>query len=274
MADSTRERLRLGGMALQNGLFVHGPHFWAAAVRTADGVIKVADGEKAVASSGSPAARIPLARGVLRMAEMLALLPQVRRALPDARLPFENPALAAATMLGALATSGVRRSRLSPMASEAVAAGIALAPALVALRSPSLTRYHGAEHKSIGAYETGGDPAAAPKEHERCGSHLVGPLLGTSAVANVLAARVPKEQRNLARLAASLASLGTAVEIFAWMDRNRDHPASRALKVPGFALQRFLGTREPGAGELEVAQAALDRLLELEERRLVDVPAS
>ena len=40
------EKLRLGGMALGNGLLVHGPTHWAAAVRRGDGSIGVASGRK------------------------------------------------------------------------------------------------------------------------------------------------------------------------------------------------------------------------------------
>ena len=39
-------KLRLGGMALRNGLLVHGPTHWAAAVRTPSGEIKAASGRK------------------------------------------------------------------------------------------------------------------------------------------------------------------------------------------------------------------------------------
>ena len=38
--------LRLGGMALRNGLLIHGPNAWAAAARTPDGAIEVASGPK------------------------------------------------------------------------------------------------------------------------------------------------------------------------------------------------------------------------------------
>ena len=37
--SETPEKLRLGGMALRNGLLVHGPTHWAAAVRADDGAI-------------------------------------------------------------------------------------------------------------------------------------------------------------------------------------------------------------------------------------------
>ena len=40
------KKLRLGGMALRNGLLVHGPAHWAAAVRRDDGTIGVASGRK------------------------------------------------------------------------------------------------------------------------------------------------------------------------------------------------------------------------------------
>ena len=46
MASEQSQKLRLGGMALRNGLLVHGPTHWAAAVRTKDGAIKVASGPK------------------------------------------------------------------------------------------------------------------------------------------------------------------------------------------------------------------------------------
>ena len=40
------DKLRLGGMALRNGLLIHGPTHWAAAVRTDSGEIKAASGRK------------------------------------------------------------------------------------------------------------------------------------------------------------------------------------------------------------------------------------
>jgi uncharacterized protein YqhQ len=41
-AGGRDQKLRLGGMALRNGLLVHGPRHWAAAVRRTDGSIAVA----------------------------------------------------------------------------------------------------------------------------------------------------------------------------------------------------------------------------------------
>jgi uncharacterized protein YqhQ len=58
--------------------------------------------------------------------------------------------------------------------------------------------------------------------------------------------------------------MGIAVELFGWATRNAGHPLAKAFRAPGTALQRAIGTREPSDEELDVARAALDRLLVLE----------
>jgi uncharacterized protein YqhQ len=80
-----KDKVRLGGMALANGVLVHGPRHWACAVRADDGTLRVASGEKPV-----QAARVEnrLAQAPLRIVEIFALLPAIRRALPEAKLPF------------------------------------------------------------------------------------------------------------------------------------------------------------------------------------------
>ena len=85
-------KLRLGGMALRNGLLVHGPTHWAAAVRTDDGEIKAASGHKPRFRAADD---LPGVRGVVRLAEGFAVIPLVKRGLPEARLPFESPSVLA-----------------------------------------------------------------------------------------------------------------------------------------------------------------------------------
>jgi uncharacterized protein YqhQ len=255
------EPLRLGGMALANGVLVHGPNSWACAIRHPDGRLEVASDYKRFRSSG---VTNPLLRGPARLAEAIALLPQVRRRMPGARLPFERPRVLTAMIAGATATQIIRGSRgLSPAAKEVVAGIASLAPAIVALRSSELAAYHGAEHIAIGTYEHGGE--AADKEHERCGSHLLGPLVGTLAIGNILATRAPRQFRLVARGLASLGAVALSTEIFAWMVRNPDHPVSRALAKPGHEIQHRLATAEPTPEQLEVAEAALAACLELED---------
>jgi uncharacterized protein YqhQ len=253
------EKVRLGGMALANGVLVHGPTAWGCAVRLDDGTIKSASGTK---RRFAPGVQIPLVRGPLRLAEAFALLPDVRRGLPEARLPFQRPTVISAAVAASLIGGAARRSRLPLGARELVASLASLVPAVVALRGGELAQYHGAEHVSIGTYEQDGE--RAPKEHDRCGSHLIGPLLLTSAAASVLSAGAPTRARPAARVAGALGAVGASVEIFAWMTRHPERRVARALARPGHLLQNKLSTAEPTDSQLEVAEAALVACLEAE----------
>jgi uncharacterized protein YqhQ len=252
------ETVRLGGMALQNGVLVHGPTAWGCAVRDDDGRLHVASGRKP--RFGRMVTQ-PVLRGPLRLAEAFALLPVVRRALPQARYPFERPAVLGAIAGSTFFARTIRRSRLSAGGRELAAAAAALLPAGLALRGPELAAYHGAEHISIGTYENG---APAPKEHPRCGSQLIGPLLASSLAANVAASKAPRVARGAARLVGTTVAVGASVELFGWMLRNPENPLARALARPGFELQRHVSTAEPSAAQIEVANAARDACLALE----------
>jgi len=255
----TDEKVRLGGMALANGVLVHGPTAWGCAVRTDDGDLRVAAQPKRFRAADI---EIPFLRGPARLLEAMAVIPEVRRALPEAKLPFQRPAVLATMLTSAVVVKLVRGSgRIGPAAQELVSGLLSVAPAALALRGSELAAYHGAEHISIGSYEHGEDRA---KEHERCGSHLIGPLLATTAIGNTLAARAPEHLRGPARLAAQLGALAASTEIFGWMVRNPESRLARALARPGHELQHRLATAEPTPAQVEVAEAALAACLALE----------
>jgi uncharacterized protein YqhQ len=259
---SETPKLRLGGMALRNGLLVHGPGHWAAAVRRSDGTIGVASGVKPKLSG--PVGKVPGVRGVVRLAEAMAVIPLVKRALPEAKLPFQD-----ATVLGAMAAAAVGgsvlRKKLTGPGGEAVLSVISVLPSVVALRGGDLAAYHGVEHKAIGAYEQDADDAReATKEHDRCGSHLMAPLLAANLAGMALLRQTMEKPTPAANAAVQLASLGAAVEVFAWSERHSGSAAARALRRPGHELQRVLGTREPTEEQLEVGRAALEEILRVE----------
>ena len=256
------EKLRLGGMALRNGLLVHGPTHWAAAVRTRGGEIAVASGRKPDLGS-SAAERVPGLRGVVKLAEAMAVIPLVKRALPEARLPMQDAKTLGAMGAAALAGQAVRRAARSVAARETAVAAISLAPALMALRSGDLAAYHGVEHKAIAAYEDDGDAADAMKEHDRCGSHLVAPMLTAGAIGNV-AVRRAGLRGPAAEAIVGLGSAALAVEVFAWSERHPDSALTRLLRRPGHEIQRAVGTREPTTEQLAVGRAALAEILRVE----------
>jgi uncharacterized protein YqhQ len=256
------DKLRLGGMALRNGLLVHGPTHWAAAVRARDGSIKVASGRKP--DFGARATdRVPGVRGVAKLAEAFAVIPLVKRALPEARLPMQDVKTLGAMGSASLLGQALRRSRGRSVASEAAVALLSMAPAMLALRGGDLASYHGVEHKSIAAYEQDGEAAEATKEHDRCGSNLVAPML-LSTTAGGAAVRRAGIRGPAAEAIVGLGSIAFAVEVFAWSERHSDTAMARLLRRPGHEIQRIVGTREPTAEQLEVGQAALDEILRVE----------
>lgn len=255
------EKLRLGGMALRNGLLIHGPTSWAAAARTRGGEIAVASGPKPD-FGGNRLAKVPILRGPVRLAEAFAVVPLARRSLPAARLPFEDLRVigaAAATTLISAAIRGAGEGR-GPVR-EGIVGALGLAPALVALSGSDLAAYHAVEHKAIGGYERDADPAAVPKEHQRCGSNLIGPMIAFSALGQLGVERLVERPGRVARAIASIGGLSLSVETFVHAEKRPDSPLGRAVHALGDAIQRLIATREPTAEQLEVGVAALDAAL-------------
>src|ERR1700761_6895886 len=121
-------------MALANGVLVHGPTAWACAVRTESGEIKVAAEKKRVSSK----VQHPLLRGPLKLAESVAFLPRLKRALPEAKLPFERGTVIGSMLASALIVRVIRKTRLGDTAKELLGGLLTLAPAVLSLREGSL----------------------------------------------------------------------------------------------------------------------------------------
>jgi uncharacterized protein YqhQ len=268
MATKARpDRLRLGGMALRNGLLIHGPTHWAAAVRDRDGEVQVASARK---PELAPAllAKAPGLRGPLKLLEAMAVLPLARRRLPAARLPFEDWRVAGA-VAGTLAVTGLLRRRARAGAlREGLIQAVGAVPAVVALTDRDLAAYHGVEHKAIAAYEQGiEDVAGVPKEHDRCGSNLIVPMMLLSAGGTLLLERLVERPSPAARAAVGLGGASLAVEMFAWSDRHHGDPLAEAFHTPGREIQRRLATKEPTPEQLEVGLAAMAEILRVEHGR-------
>jgi uncharacterized protein YqhQ len=255
-------KLRLGGMALRNGLLVHGPTKWAVAVRTASGHIKVASGDKP--RYRGRAGQLPGVRGIARLGEAFALIPLIKRRMPELQLPFEDFKVGAAMLASSAAAAAVRRGGPRTIGRESAVAFLSIAPTALALRDSDLAAYHGVEHKSIAGYEQDADAADVAKEHERCGSNLVAPMMISTIAGNALARSLFGAGGPVASAVVTVASMAVAVELFAWSERNKGTPLARAFKVPGNEMQRLFATREPTAEQLEVGRAALAEILRVE----------
>jgi uncharacterized protein YqhQ len=254
------EKLRLGGMALRNGLLVHGPTHWAAAVRDPTGKIAVASGRKPTLGAIDA---VPGLRGVAKLAEAFAVIPLAKRGLPEAQLPMQDARTLGAMTAAAVVGKALRSGRRAALAREGATAAVSLLPALLALRGGELASYHGVEHKAIAAYERDEEVVDAAKEHDRCGSNLVAPMLASATAGNAAMRRLGK-RGPLAEAAVALASMAFAVEVFGWSERHADSALAKLLRRPGYEIQRAFGTREPTEEQLEVGRAALTEILRVE----------
>jgi len=128
--------------------------------------------------------------------------------------------------------------------------------------------YHGAEHKTINAYEDNaelniGSVMKYPVEHPRCGTSFLLILVVLSIVVFSLLGDIPIVIKLLSRILLIPILAMFSYEIIRWMGNHLDHPLVRLLSKPNLLLQK-LTTREPTADMVEVAIMALKSLQKLE----------
>jgi len=132
--------------------------------------------------------------------------------------------------------------------------------------------YHGAEHKTINAFEAGTEltPENVAKhsiEHPRCGTAFLLTLVLLSILMFSLLGPLPLHWRLISRVAFIPVLAGIAYEIIRWTANNIHSPIVRFLIKPNLALQR-LTTREPSLEIIEVGIAAFKAMQE-EEQTLI-----
>ena len=244
-------------MALPNGVLVHGPTSWACAVRTPDGDVKVVAERKRVVGSRiqSP---LPARPGAARRGVRVPAPAEARAARGAASLRGPARDRLDGRRRGRSA-SAVRRTRLGDTAKELVGgtararAGAALAPRGLARRLPRRRAHRDRQLRAR--------TSARAKEHERCGSHLVGPLLATATAGNLLAARAPSRYRSAAR-ACGVAPAPSRPRPRSSAGCSATRTGGSPARSRGPATSSSTASRPPSrrAEQLEVAEAALARL--------------
>jgi uncharacterized protein YqhQ len=122
-------------------------------------------------------------------------------------------------------------------------------------------QYHGAEHKTIAAYEAGSALVPAQvqkfsKEHPRCGTGFLLTVVVISILFFVLLGDLPLGLRLLSRIALIPFVAAVSYELIRFASQHRRFPLFEYLIVrPSLALQS-LTTREPTDDMLQVAIAA------------------
>jgi len=134
-------------------------------------------------------------------------------------------------------------------------------------RIPDIKRvfaYHGAEHKTINAFESGAEltPQSVKRfslEHPRCGTAFLLTLVLLSILFFSLLGPMPLGLRLASRIIMIPILAGVAYEYIRWTANHMDSPFVKWIVKPNLALQR-LTTREPDLEMLEVSIAAFNAM--------------
>ena len=278
-----------GGQALLEGVMMRGQQHMVVAVRAPDGQIVTKEEPLDSALYTSRWTKMPFIRGLVMLWDTLSLGYRALMFSADVALPDEESEFTSGTMIGTVLFSLVfvigvffllpmfvvgllERYIQSDVASTVLEGIVRLSLFLGYLAAigllPDIRRvfaYHGAEHKTVNAYEAG--ISLVPDEvqrfstaHTRCGTSFLLVVMVIYVFLTVLMGRPGILVRLLSRIVLVPIVTGIAYEWLKFSAMYYDHVLVRALAAPGLAIQR-LSTREPDKSMVEVAITALKRVL-------------
>lgn len=282
-----------GGQAVIEGVMIRGRKNMAVAVRDPAGKIVVHAEPLTAGIYASPIGKWPFVRGLIMLWDTLALgirtlMFSADVALGEEEVEFSGPIawgtiaislIAAVTIffLGPLFLVGVvDRFITSSLLSNIVEGLIRLALFLAYIFAigfiPDIKRvfaYHGAEHKTINAYEDGAllKPAVVSTyttAHSRCGTAFLLTVVVIAVLVFALLGRPPLLLRVLSRLLLIPVIAALAYEYVKFSAAHGNNPLISLMLKPSLVLQR-LTTREPDETMLKVAITALERVLAADE---------
>ena len=299
--------LNYGGQAVMEGVMMRGHTAMAVAVRAPDGRIVVHSEPLNKTIYQSWIARVPFLRGITLLWDTMVLGMRTLMFSADIAVQDQGVSLSSTSdagqsvfstplawgsivlslsiavglffVLPAMLARFVDRYLVSSLASNLVEGTIRLTFVLGYVWAvgflPDIRRvfaYHGAEHKTVHAYEHG-KPLTVDAvrtyttSHERCGTSFILIVVLISVLVFSLLGRPPVLLRLASRILLLPVIVGIAYEWLKLGARYSERWWMRALLAPGLVMQR-LTTREPDDQMLEVAIAALERVLD-EDGRLV-----
>ncbi len=285
-----------GGQAVIEGVMMRGRNAFAIAMRAPDGNI-VVHKEDLAAVYRSRITKIPFLRGVILLWDALGLgmraltLSANTQTGEDEKL--EGPALYLTlgislavgvglfvllpASIGGWAEHSLGWANLAHNLLEGLIRLVLLVGYIWAIgHMPDVKRlfgYHGAEHKTINAFESGAEltpdvVANYPIEHPRCGTAF----MLTFVLISILVHSVLGDMSFLWRLASRVLLIpviaGIAVEYIRWTANHLDSPIVRFLIKPNLALQS-LTTRQPDTSMLEVAIESFKTMRKAEQEFVV-----
>ncbi len=288
------EKINIGGQAVIEGVMMRAPRSIAIAVRRPDGEIVVKRNRVVPLSERYPALKLPLLRGAAALFSSLvigikALNYSANEAMAEGEKKEEISTLAMGGTMAIALLFGILLFFILPLyitkllvpvigdsnlvfnlVDGVIRVIVFLLYILSISRMKDIQRvfqYHGAEHKSIFAFESGlaltvENAKRFSRLHPRCGtSFLLIVMLVSIFVFSLIPEPWPFYLKAGARVILLPLIAGISYEFLKWSARNDSSPLVRFLITPGLALQR-LTTREPDDDQVEVAIRSMQEALE------------
>jgi len=290
----------MGGQAVVEGVMMRGERTWAIAVRTPEGDIEIETHE--TPTWAEKWSKIPLVRGVMALAESMALGMKALTWSANRQIPEEEQlsskamgwtigvALAFFTgifiLLPAIAANGLGDTLgldgfWFHIAEGVLRLGIFLGYLVLIGQLKDIKRvfqYHGAEHKAIAAYENDVELTAESAQqfdtsHVRCGTNFLLTVMVITIVVYSFVGRPGWALMILSRIILLPLIAGVSYEVIRFAAKHMDWAWVRVLMKPGLLLQR-LTTRQPSLDQVEVAVASLKAVLTAEQLAEVEARAT
>src|SRR5918996_2416083 len=289
-----------GGQAVLEGVMMRGRDDWAVAVRKPDGDIHLEGRSIDSIAKRYRVLRWPGLRGVIALGQALSigmkalLISANQAAEEDEKLTAGQMAfsmtLAFVLFVGLFIAlpaflSGLARNRVGGGILLNLAEGlfrVALFLGYLALigRMKDIRRvfeYHGAEHKTIAAYEHGDDLESNAVDrystlHVRCGTNFLFIVIILAAIIYSFFGSPSIPWRIGSRLIALPIIAGAAFELLRLGARFHGSGVMRALMAPGLWLQKIT-TKPPSRDQIGVAIAAFEEVRRMERESAEGVAA-
>jgi uncharacterized protein YqhQ len=281
-----------GGQAVIEGVMMRGAHKVAVAVRDPEGAIVVHEQPLNATLYRGRMSRTPFLRGLVGLWDALglgtrALMWSANIAIGEEEgVDFNGPlgygTLAVSMLFGiglfflapTLLSTGfqnvfsVQSDFLVNLVEGIIQLAILVAYISLISRLPDVKRlfgYHGAEHKTINAYEAGAELTpevvqSFPIEHPRCGTAFLLTVVLVSVFVFSLLGRPPLLLLILSRIVFIPVIAGISYELIRFSASHMSNPLVRLLSKPNLAMQH-LTTRQPDISMIEVAIASFKRVL-------------
>ncbi len=279
-------RLPIGGQAVIEGVLMKGPDRWGLSVRKPDGAIESETWGGSSRTKRLPW-KLPVLRGVVSMVEMMSVgFKALNRSAQIAVGEEETitvKEIVLSTVVALIAVVGLfialplwladvavqlwGLTALGRNVAEGVIRGLVFLGyvALIGLWGEirQVFRYHGAEHKTIHAYESGADMTPesiqrCSRIHPRCGTSFLLIVVLVSIVVFSAVGQGTLLWRIGSRILLLPVVIGVSYEII--KGASRAGVIGRILMAPAMSFQ-YLTTREPTLGQIEVALCALETAL-------------